>query len=292
MIEVLFGESEAAAMKAAKTTITDIKTNGPVSVWIAGNRKPPEKNFAGWIPGTSKEVILLGFMLDIGNIREPINGAYRKDLISSMYGLGLMDTETDEEFRKIADVYVNELVRLERYLENGEPVRIWYSDAPYAICGLYNLCRILQKYDNDISVVKLPEYRVREESISFYHNWGEISAEELAGFLLYEQKLSKEEVQMYSVLWNELVEDNSFLRVSVNGKVIGVPEDFYDFVIWKKLTEEPIKEGRLIGNILGYYQISIGHWWYAGRINYYIEQGKIKVVEDSENKYSRTICLA
>ena len=32
MIEVLFGESEAGSMKAAKNKITDVKVNGPTSV--------------------------------------------------------------------------------------------------------------------------------------------------------------------------------------------------------------------------------------------------------------------
>ena len=103
--------------------------------------------------------------------------------------------------------------------------------------------------------------------------------------------ICKEEVRMYSSLWNDLVEDNSPLRAVVNGKVLGVPEDFYDFQIWKRLTKKPVKEARLIGDILGYSQISIGDWWYAKRIEHYIQHKKICVVEDSVNKYARMICL-
>ena len=44
MIEVLFGESEAGAMRVAK------------------------KENRGWIEGTAEEVICLGFLLDIGDI--------------------------------------------------------------------------------------------------------------------------------------------------------------------------------------------------------------------------------
>ena len=95
---------------------------------------------------------------------------------------------------------------------------------------------------------------------------------------------------MYAALWSELVEDNTPLRAVVNGKVLSVPDDFYDFLIWKWLKDVPLKEARLIGNILGYSQIGIGDWWYARRIEYYIEQGKICVIEDSEYKYARIIC--
>jgi hypothetical protein len=45
----------------------------------------------------------------------------------------------------------------------------------------------------------------------------------------------------------------------------------------------------LIGDILGQVTIGVGDWWYAARIEHFIRQGKIKVVEDSENKYARLI---
>ena len=38
MIEILFGESEAASMKAAKNKVVIGTVNGPVAVWTAGKR--------------------------------------------------------------------------------------------------------------------------------------------------------------------------------------------------------------------------------------------------------------
>ncbi len=292
MIEILFGDSEAASMKAAKNKIVIGTVNGPTSVWMAGKKTPPKRPFAGWMEGTPEKVICLGFMLDVGDIKEPPDSPYRKRLIYSMYAQNQweQDEEMEEELRKAGDIYANELHRLTEFLDNGEKVRIWYSDAPYSRCGFYHLCNILRKYENEIRAVKIPEYIVRERSITAYSHWSEVSAEEFAGFLPYEKILSKDEVRMYSSLWNELVEDNSPLRAVINGKVCGVQENFYDFLIWKRLTHKPIKEARLIGDILGYYQLGIGDTWYATRIDHYIQQGKIRVVEDSENKYARVIC--
>lgn len=133
---------------------------------------------------------------------------------------------------------------------------------------------------------------VRKTSIISYRNWGEVSPEEFAGFLSHERMLTKEEERKYALLWIGLIEDNSPLRAVINGRVTSVPEDFYDFLIWKRLTYKPIKEARLIGDILGCFQIGMGDWWFAGRIEHFIRQGKIKVLEDSENKYARVICLA
>lgn len=294
MIEVLFGESEAASMKAAKSMKIVGYVNGPTSVLVTGKETPPERTFAGWVEGTSEDVVCLGFMLDIGNIKEPIDSPYRKNLIYSMYAQNqyVKNPEIDQELKLTGEVYLNELLRLKEYLENGETIRVWYSDTPYSICGFYSLCQILQKYKNEIHIVKLPEYMVRKTSIISYRNWGEVSAEEFAEFLTYESVLTKEEVRMYAQLWTELTEDNSPLRAMINGKVTGVSENFYDFLIWKRLTRKPIKEARLIGDILGCFQIGMGDWWFARRIEHFIQQDKIKVINDSENKYARVICIA
>ena len=293
MIEVLFGESEAGSMKAAKNKFVAGTVNGPVSVWVAGKKTPPRKPFAGWIEGTPDEVICLGFMMDIGSIKEPMDSPYRKELIGSMYAQNQweQDEETIKELKNAGDAYVNELYRLKRFLDSGESVRIWYSDAPYSRCGLYSLCHILKDYENKISAVQLPEYIVWDTNIVSYQSGTEVSAEDFAGFLPHERSLSKEEVRMYNTLWGILAEENSPLRAIVNNRLLSVPEDFYDFLIWERLTSAPLKESRLIGDILGQSQLGVGDWWYARRIEHYIRQGKIRVVEDSKSTYARTICL-
>ena len=286
MIEVLFAESEAASMRAAKSTVIYSKIDGPTSVFIAGKKKPPEKEHSGWLEGNAGDVVCFGYRLDIGNIQEDIEGHYRKNLIFS-----LLNMENEKETQDYADSYM-QMQKIKIYLEAGESIRIWYSDAPYSRCGLYHLCNILNCYENEIYLVKLPEYVVHGKTICFYKNWGEVAAEEFAGFLSGERIVSKEELRMYASLWNELVEDNSPLRAIVNGKMIGVPEDFYDFMILNRITTKPIKECRLIGDIIGHNQASIGDWWYAKRIQHFIEEGLIKVLEDAEKPCARLICLA
>lgn len=149
----------------------------------------------------------------------------------------------------------------------------------------------MKDYTDVIQVVELPKFKQKKNVIIEYHSWSEVCPEEFEGFLQYERTLTENERRMYANLWSDLVEDNSPLRSLVNARLLGVEEDFYDFLLWKRLTKKPVKEARLIGDILGYYPMGIGDWWYAARINYYIERGQIKVLEDSENRYARTICL-
>lgn len=293
MIEVLFGESEAGSMKVSKSSNTTIigGMNGPTS--YIGNPPQLYEKKVEWITGNSDEVICLAFMLDIGDITESISSQYRQKLILSMYTQNGGDNSPEvlKELRMATKIYVNESNRLIEFLKKGEPIRIWYSNCPYSLCGLYYLCNILRNYSNDIFVVKLPEYLQTEKStITKYSNWGEVSAEEFSQFLVYEKKMTMFERGMFGNQWTELVEDNSPLRAVINGNLIGVPEDFYDFLIRKRLSSNPVKEARVIGDILGHYPLGIGDWWYASRIELMIKAGSVRVVEDSERKYARTIC--
>lgn len=289
MIEVLFGESEAGSMKAAKNKKIVIASDGPTAILGAGKKKPTLKS--EWMEGTADEVICLAFMLDIGNIAEDVCSEYRKELIYSMLNQGQWghNPELEQELKDTADVYCRELERLKKYLEAGEDIRIWYSKSAYSLCALYYVCKLLSHYPNRVLLVELPEYEVKGNVIVSYQNWGEIAAEEFSAFIENQKELSIQEIEQYGTKWEELVKDKSLLRAVINNQVLGVEESFYDFLIWKKLTDKPIKQARLIGNILGGYRISIGDWWYAKRIQYYIDKGDIEIVEDSENKYGRTI---
>lgn len=270
MIEVLFGESEAGAMEAAKHQ---------------GSRKGKQ------LEGTADEVICLALMLDMGDLSEDVCSAYRKEFIYAMYDQGQWgkDPEAAQELKEAGAVYCRERKRLIQYLEAGEEIRIWYSKSAYAMCGLYDVCHLLLEYPNRVFLVALPEDREEGNRIVSYQNWGEIAAEEFAWFVEKQKEISKLALQQYAAQWSALVKDNSPLRAVVNNCVIGVEETFYDFILWKKLTEKPVKQARLIGEMLGSYPISIGDWWYAKRIQCYIDQGKIEIVEDSENKYARII---
>ena len=292
MIEILFGESEAASMKAAKCEQIYVSSNdGPTACFGAGKRKVPEKKDYSWIEGSSTEVVCLGFLLDIGDIQKEITGSYRKNLILSLYNQNQWDGEDnyESELQEMFEHYTSDLSRLQEYLEDCEAVRIWYSDAPYSRCGFYQICQLLLKYQVEVHVVKLPEHVVREDCIVSYANWGEVAAEEFAGFLSYEKILTEDEFRMYAQNWTDLVSENAPLRAVISGQLISVPEDFYDFLIWKHLSDKPRKEARVIGDILGPSMLGVGDWWYAKRIEYYIDRGDILIVEDSANTYARVI---
>lgn len=86
----------------------------------------------------------------------------------------------------LGNVYLKELERLKVFIENGKKIRIWYSDAPYSLCGLYHICLLLKSYKNDIYVIKLPEYIIHENYMTVYRDWNEVSTEYFYDFQIWD----------------------------------------------------------------------------------------------------------
>ncbi|WP_055669680.1 DUF3658 domain-containing protein [Desnuesiella massiliensis] len=283
MIEVLFGESEGGAMKVAKNYRKPDFENG-ATTWFG--KKPSkdelEKMFDGKaVGGNSSEVICIPFMLDIGDINVSIESEYRKKLIFDMYTInGMDDNSILEDLEDSWKRYLNEIERLKNYATQGETIRLWYSDSPYSVCGFYYVCSILREYNCKIFVIKLPQYMKLSDTImQSYTSWSEIDAGKFYKFLSLEKELSSREIQSFTSNWAELKEEKSTLRAVVNGKLIGVPEDFYDHLIRKEIPDGEFVMARLIGNILGKHPLGVGDWWYAKRIKKMIEEGKLMVVQ-------------
>lgn len=296
MLEILFGESEAGSMKVAKSRAGIMRGgDGPIAVWGNPDMLPEQKD---WLPveGTPDEVFCFPYMLDIGDIREAFDSPYREELIFSMYMQSGWDNSLAYQNELRADIRktFTEYNRFLKRAETGEPVRVWVSSAAYSQCGLRWFCRRMTDMKNPVYVMELPAYREDESRrvITRYKNWGEIAAEEFSSFLNWQKPLSETARRMYAMEWAELEKDNSPLRASVNGQLVGVSEDFYDDWILKRLTKKPVKEARLIGDILGLYPVSVSDYWYAARIEKMIGDGRIRVLQDSEKKYTRQICRA
>lgn len=262
MIEVVFGESEAGAIKAAIQS---------------------EK--------TEHDVICLGFALDIGDIQKPVEGEYRAKLLYSLlyqkqWGA---DREMKSELKRLGEKYAEELARLRVYLDKGEPIRIRYSLAPYSLCGLMWLCSELNGSRSSVSAIRLPQVTIQGDTAVTYSSWGEVEPNGLGRFLDWERVLSATEIAAYAQQWAKLKYENAPLRAVVNGSAVSVPASFYDFLIFKDLGDRPIREAQLIGKILNENQLGIGDWWYALRIDRLIAQKRIKIIENSPRKYERLI---
>lgn len=273
MVEILFGESEAGAMKIALKSEKEL----------------------------GRDCVCLPLMLDVGDIQQPVLGKYRRDLLYRMlyreqWGA---DKQMKTELKALGGKYAQQIGKLNDYIKNRESLRIWYCDAPYSMCGFMWLCSRLKRYKGELWAVRLPRVEVRNEGMSdeygvFRANWGEVEPREFTESLPLQRRLSRIEIMMNGVNWEALVSEDAPLRAVVNGGLISVPTSFYDFLIWKKFRmyekfgEEFKRQAEIIGSILAEEQ-GIGDWWYAYRIDKLIKKGRIEVVEDSDKKYERML---
>lgn len=96
--------------------------------------------------GSPQDAVGFTAALDIGDIRGLAISPARKELLQRMVEANPWDYEPDETAS--VDVYWKTVVNDYQYLiqraHEGEPVRIWYSDAPYALCGFYSVLHTLK----------------------------------------------------------------------------------------------------------------------------------------------------
>ena len=169
MIEVMFGESEAGAMKIALQS---------------------GKLGSG--------AVCLAFALEIGDIKKPVTGEYRAKLLCDLLYAEQWDADIEmkKELEQLGSIYRGELNKLERYLKNGEPIRVWYSSAPYSLCGLLWLCDELEGRGCFVSAVRLPHVTIKGDTALSYSSWGEVEPNKFRYFLNRERVLSSAEIRV------------------------------------------------------------------------------------------------
>lgn len=280
MLEVVFSESTKGSMRIAKNYNEKNMLGGAIA-YIGGKPSKAElkKHFEGKaVGGDSKDVVYIGFALDIGDISGNFDGIERHNVFKKLWGRFDFDDNEQEQF------FYNQRKDMEKLLSaaaNGGPIRIWRSNTAYSTCGFYFVCNILRNIDCKISVVLLPEYKqISQNEVMTYTDWGQIEPGKFYQFLNLEKQLYQSEKQIFSNCWCNLVSENAPLRAVVNRKLISVPEDHYDYIITKNIPDNDFLMARLIGEIMGNYKLGVSDSWYALRIDKMIEDNKLIIVEN------------
>lgn len=289
MIEIVFSESTKSAMCAAKKFDNKNVLGGGVE--NLGTQPPEEilkKMFEGEaLEGSSEDVILMQFALDVGDISGDILNEKRKQIISNIYSGPVFNnfdpTDTIWQMNKY------NIENIKTKAQNNEKIRIWYSDAPYSICGFYFMNALLKEYDCNLTAIKLPGHKVQGDNVHFYSSWEEITAGKFSQFLEYEREISSAERKAIAERWEELKTQNDRLRAVINGNLIGVPEDFYDYIIRKYITDSEFKVASLVGMIMLKNQLGVSDWWYLQRIKKMIEDGELEIVSNNILDYGKVL---
>jgi hypothetical protein len=275
MIELAFNESTAGALKAAKSVKNENKVYAVVG--FIGNEEKDQNEFEKssiWtgiaMEGSSKDVEALTLALDIGNISDmDIGMSSRKKLLDKLFEIfpGVSDA--------IWKTNQHALKRLEEAKKSLEPVRMWVCVSnPAELCGMYFVCNMMVHVPTPLSMVCVPWQIENDKDIIKYFSTGEISPEKLGAFQKYEEPISELQRKANTNAWNDLVRENAPLRAVVNGNLISVPEDFYDFALRANMPEGEFKVAQLIGKTLGYIPGVTDRWLFL-RIQAMLQTGEL-----------------
>lgn len=235
------------------------------------------------------EVVCIGLNFDIGDISGEIDGDERKkEFVRVFSSVKFKDEEIEQFFNMQSEDYD----KLIRCAKSGESIRVWKSNAAFSACAYTFVCYTLKDVECDLREVTLPEFfEISHDTIKQCADWGEIAPDEFKQFIHLENKVSETEKKYQSNIWDSLKKENAPLRAVVNGKLISVCEDFYDHLIIRHIPKDNFVMARLIGTVLGKYQLGVGDGWYSLRINKMIEENKLEVVLRKDKSYPYSFVL-
>lgn len=316
MLEVVFSDSVAGAMLVAighqhsvgsATAVIFANEDGEQNATIPQaeiekfQREAEERERRGWenaVPfeGKRENIVNLPLALSVGHISQTGIGTEREEAISLL--TGTFPDIASQVVEEMLDTARKSYAELLKQVQNGEPIRIWASREPDAMCGLYWLMEQLRPVGLeklDVTVVELPEWEKRPDGcIVQYTGWGEIEPYRFGEMALLEKKLPVNLLRSLASHWVELQQENATLRAVLNGKLVSAPECLYDTFILRELEkqENEFNEARLVGQVLGKYQLGIGDAWIALRIEQFIKDGlliPITVPEPGTSIYHRIL---
>ena len=305
VLELVFDQSLAGAMRQAKGHPAGVTVSQGVKLYVcedeAGSGKPESRwepceirtDWGAVLEGTAADVAPLSLALPIGNIA----GMVGADISARKEVLARLEAPWTEHHEAAWERYwrqnLDTLARLRRAKETGEPIRIWATTwCPHEACGLYYACQLLRNANVSVYWVCPPREIVRKDgTLELVHGLGQFPPETLGDLAVSAAELHPDLRRMYADRWLELVEENAPLRVVVNGTLMSVPEDFFDFALRRNLSADgPKKMGLVIAQTLQ--QIpGIGDTWLYLRLMEMARKGEVQVVEPAgpDHPYSARI---
>lgn len=302
MIEIVFSDSACGSLKMAQhygkgkyqggcigVIVSRMDGSRPTNAEIeAAQREAEKKARLAWenatpLGGNPADIYGFNLALSVGDISENQPGIKRQQTLEHLYSIYPKGYQTVEKILKRVHEH---LKMIRQRVTMGESIRIWYSNQPDEMCGLYWFMEQLNQwnaYDGEVSVVKLPEWETDEKgNIVRKISWGEVAPEEWYRYLALHKPVSPVFRRSCASHWQELQEKNAPLRAILNGQLVSAPENLYDDFILREIAAEgeEFQEAMIVGRVLGKYQLGIGDSWVAFRIEEMIRAGKLEAVSE------------
>ena len=234
MTELVFCESLAGALKMAKGMRPGTVQRGVRCVLHEDGACTSEEYRQVWqapgVPGTPGQVACLALGLSMGALSGLPGLAAREAHFArcwQAYGRGLNAQAAAHESvctaRRAMDALAAEAAQTQGY------VRLWLGPSPDEACGFLFACSLLAHAVCRVGVVVLGGLHPGPQgTLVQLAAGGELAPEALGAFLPQEKPLGAPQLGALSGMWAALKAEDAPLRALVNGRLMGVPEHFYD----------------------------------------------------------------
>ncbi len=302
MIEVVFSESARGSLKVAQHFGEGSYPDGPCAVTVVTNtpsrptkgagaaRKAAEerlrREWENAVPLGGEPADVFGICVgwSMGDISDMEIGNSRRNVLEQEFSIWPRGGDIQRQIEERMDTARNALEEILGRSAQKEAVRIWYSHNPEELCGCCWLMAQLRELPKrgPVYTVRLPEWEVMDGTFRAFTAWGEIASWEWGRYLSLQQEMEPAALAAFSIRWKQLQEENAPLRVYLNGRLQSAPESIYDNFILMELKSQrsEFSEAKVIGDILGRYQLGTGDVWIALRIERFIREGMLEVVTD------------
>lgn len=299
MMEVVFSDSAAGSLKCAlgRKGVTESHVIGIIGgdgltkaeqrALIQQAREQERRAWEQAVPleGSPGDVLCFPLYESVGDISGEDIGPQREQVLKELLGTC---SEGAEAAQAMAETGRQSLKRLLEGAALGEPFRVWASGSPDEACGLCWLLEQLRPLGLEslsCTCVPLPPCREWEAgTLTAYQSWAEAGPHQWGRLAGEGRKLSPAWARMLQNRWRELQEENAPLRAVVNGRLVSVPEEFYDPFIAREIAVQgrEFQEAVVVGRVLGRYRLGIGDGWVARRIEAFIQAGLLEAVTQPE----------
>ncbi len=302
MIDILFSDSACGSLKIAQhfgegkypvgcMSIIVSHTDGskPSKEEIETARKEAEeKARMAWdnatpLDGKTSDIYGFNLLLSIGDISENRLGIKRKQVLEHLFSVYPNDQE-HQVAKEIVNRAIEDLKTVRERAAMGETFRVWYSNQPDDMCGLYWFMSQLNQWnvnDGQVVIVKLPECEFDGNgNVVQKNSWAEVAPEEWYQYFAFQKTVPSVFIQCCASHWQVLQAENTPLRAVLNGQLVSMSEKLYDDFIRCEIEAEDEKfhEAMIVGRVLGKYQLGICDSWVALRIEEMIKDRKLETV--------------
>ena len=170
---------------------------------------------------------------------------------------------------------------------------MWLGPSPDEACGLLFACSLLRHAPCCVSAVVLGGLHTGPQgTLVQLSSGGEVSPEALGGFLKEERPLDAPLLGTLSGMWEALKRENAPLRAIVNGRLMSVPEHFYDTWLLRAIPrtgsfKAAVPVGRALAAVPG-----VGDAVFIQRMRAMLAAGALRMVQPAADGHFYEAVLA